>query len=138
MNPEFESAAAPRNATTRELSWARAGALAVGTIYLPLLGMCLYTTAFVSCSHCKQGVWIVAPFAPGGFVWEWTRHFLHLPRAAGVLTATVSGGLSLLIALALAVGLRHTRPGRGRFALLGTAGAAATCLAYAVFALMRA
>jgi hypothetical protein len=120
------------------LAWKRDLALAVGALYVPLLLMCCYTLLCVPCDHCKRSVWIVAPFAPGGFVWEWTRHFLQLPHPTSAVGAIVSGVLSVLITVGLAAWLRRARGRRWRYILLATILVAATFLAYAVFTLMRA
>src|SRR5688572_8108932 len=106
------SGAAPR-ATS---SWLPAGLLAVSAIYGPQLLMCLYARCFVGCSHCKTGVWQVAPIAPGLFFYEWGRRILNLPHFSSGIGLTCTIVLSLLVVAGITVLLRQAE--RWRVAIL--------------------
>ncbi len=47
------------------IAWWKAIPLAAGVLFVPFIGMGLYTALFVACSHCKQTVWQLLPVAPG-------------------------------------------------------------------------
>jgi hypothetical protein len=136
MTAESPIASAPGGSLPARLTWLRALMLSVGAIYLPQFVMCLYTLLFVSCDHCKKGVWLVAPLAPGGFIWEWARHFIGLPRVSGWVGVLVAACLTQLVIVGFAFLLRKS--GRWRYPLLVLMLVASGGLAFVVLGVMRA
>lgn len=49
---------------TKLLSWPRAFAFAVTTVYGPFVAMATFMLLFVPCSHCKRTAWVILPWAP--------------------------------------------------------------------------
>ena len=39
--------------------------LSWSAVYGPFVAMAIYTTLYVSCSHCKAAAWTLLPYAPG-------------------------------------------------------------------------
>jgi len=117
-------------------SWPRAFGLAAGATYVPLLVMCLYTTAFVDCSHCKTHCWVVAPFAPGIFFWMLARHFVELSHETGLWGILATGILTLLLLVGVAAVVRGV--GRWCWLVLVLVMIATSLLAVGMFNLLRA
>jgi hypothetical protein len=137
QSTSIESAGIPPAASrTAPLSWRRATAWTLGTAYLPLLAMCLYTLGWVSCSHCKVAVWKCAPIAPGLLVHTFTRGqlgLMHVPFAVGIVMMIA---YTVLMLAGITAGHRHA--GRGRTPLVIVLNLGAAWLAVTLFALIRA
>jgi len=81
-------------------------------------------------------VLVVAPVAPGGFIYECGRAWFALPHVSSWIEATLAITLSLLVLCGLAAGLR--RAGNWRSVVASLALLAFTWLAHAVLSVVRA
>jgi hypothetical protein len=129
-------ASAPIPRPVRDYSWWHAALLTASAIYGPQLLMCLYTLGFVACSHCKTGVWLLAPIAPGLLLYEWGRHIFGLEHSSSAVGLTCTIALSLLVFGGLTV-LMHNAE-RWRVAILIAVTLASGFIAVALLGAMRA
>jgi hypothetical protein len=134
-NPEAAGTFVPARSWPFARSWLGAALLTAAAIYGPQLSMCLYTQGFVACSHCKAGVWQVAPIAPGLFFYETGRRLLNLPHFSSAVGIAFVIVLSLLIFAGLTAGVR--RAGRWWAAILIPVALASGFIAFAILSAMR-
>lgn len=134
--PSSQPASDPVQLRATLRSWPRAALLTAGAIYGPQLLMCLYTLGFVACSHCKAGVWQLAPIVPGLFFYEWGRRLLDLPHFSGAVGVALSIVISLLVCAVLTLGVRQA--GHWRAAILIPVLFASAIIAVALLSAMRA
>jgi Na+-translocating ferredoxin:NAD+ oxidoreductase RnfD subunit len=107
----------------------------LGTVYLPLLVMCLYTQGWVSCSHCKAAVWWTAPTAPGLLTYELSRRLVDLPHFSGSFGVITTIALTLLLLAGIAAWFR--RAGRWRIAVAVLLLPGSSWLAFALLSVVR-
>lgn len=119
-----------------KLSWPRAVSLVLCAVYGPQLLMCLYTLLWISCSHCKLAVWMIAPVGPGLFLYEWARSLFglqHFSSETGIVSTCV---LTVLMLFGLTAWIRQA--GRFRIAVLVLMASGSAALAFALLAAIRA
>lgn len=109
--------------------------LSWSAVYGPFLAMAIYTSIYVSCSHCKSTAWTLLPFAPGIVPVELSRHALDLPRASDAVSFALS--LSVAVAMFIATDLMiHKRSWWRIISLVGLLAYEAFA-AFAVLAMIR-
>lgn len=89
--------------------WRAAFRWSIAAAFGPFMALAVYTTAFISCSHCMAASWQLLPCGPGIVLIELARQWLRLPHPGDAAGMWLSLFLAVVMVAVLTWLIRRRR-----------------------------